>query len=132
MSPLSILQLPAHLLWMVSAQHVSTETPLSCQVFLYLLLVERDALGLETRDAVKPPGEQRNPFGQRELQVSLRLQALQYPIPVLLPVRLLLHSRDDRCRGADAMAGSVPFHYLLAFLGHRSSLGYARISFANR
>src|SRR5215217_5484441 len=77
MSPLSILQLPAHLLWMVSAQHATAKTPLSCQVFLYLLLVERDALGLKTRDAVQPPGEQRNPFGQHRLEVSLRLQTPQ-------------------------------------------------------
>src|SRR5215203_5232092 len=51
MSPLIILQLPAHLLRVVSAQHVTTETPLPCQVFLYLFLVERDALGLKARDA---------------------------------------------------------------------------------
>src|SRR5215212_7512095 len=123
MSPLIILQLPAHLLRVVSAQHVTTETPLPCQVFLYLFLVERDALGLKARDAVKPPQEQRHPFGQRELQVPLRLEALKHAVSVLLPVFFLLHSGDNRSGRADAMLRCVPFHHLLAFLGCRSSFG---------
>src|SRR5215217_1579356 len=45
---------------------------------------------------------------------------------MLLPVLCLLYPWDDRCGGADAVAGGVPFHHLLAFLGRRPSLGQTR------
>src|SRR5215211_6762335 len=42
---------------------------------------------------------------------------------MVLPIFFLLHPGDDRGGGPDAVAGCVPSHHLLAFLGYRSSFG---------
>src|ERR671918_708706 len=44
----------------------------------------------------------------------------------------LLHSGDNRGGGADAVAGGVPTHDLLAFLGCRSSFGQTQTTRTTR
>src|SRR5829696_8708603 len=45
---------------------------------------------------------------------------------MLLPGLSLLHSGVHRGGGPDTVAGSVPSHHLLAFLGYRSAFGQAQ------
>src|SRR5829696_4565331 len=106
---------------MRGTQHAATETPAICQVVLRLLLDESDALGFVAGHAVQPPREQGHPFGQHELQVSHWREALEHSVSMLLPVFSLLHPRDDRGGGADAVAGGIPTGHFLALFGPRTS-----------
>src|SRR5215212_11011888 len=54
--------------------------------------------------------------------MSYRRETGQKAVSVILPLLGLLHSRDDRSRGADAVAGGVPEGYFRAFLCARASV----------
>src|SRR5215203_4072722 len=117
---------------MRGAQHVACETPSLGQVVLGLLLEEGDALSLVAGHAVEPPRKQRHPFSQHRLEVSFRLKTLQHAAAMLFPILSLLHSRNDRSGGADAVAGSVPAHYFFACFAHGSSLDQTRTACTTR
>src|SRR5215212_11909584 len=54
--------------------------------------------------------------------MSYRRETVQKAVSVVLPLLGLLHSRDDRSRGADAVAGGVPEGYFRAFPCARASV----------
>src|SRR5215212_963115 len=54
--------------------------------------------------------------------MSYRRETVQKAVSVVLPLLGLLHSRDDRSRGADAVAGGVPEGYFRAFPCARTSV----------
>src|SRR5215211_2505498 len=54
--------------------------------------------------------------------MSYRRETVQKAVSVILPLLGLLHSRDDRSRGADAVAGGVPEGYFRAFPCARASV----------
>src|SRR5215218_5865753 len=97
------------------------------EVLLDLLLGEGYRLPLEVGHTVYPPGEKRYPLCQHQLQVSLRREALQYPVSVSFPVLGLLQAGHHRSRRADAVAGGVPAGYLFARLRIRSPGGVGHL-----
>src|SRR5829696_4864982 len=128
LDPSGVVNCASYVLRVGSSEQVAVKASLVCQVVFHFLLREGDGLRLVAGDSVEPPGEQSYPLGQHLLQVPLGRETLQDTDAVLLPIFDLLHSGDDWSRGADAVAGGVPAHHLLAFLGRWSSFGQTRIA----